>query len=852
MNNKGCKFNIRTSSWFTSPFSYKPSRIIIGLLMLIAMSANASEITHPHIIVKESEYAELQARAENWPWSVMKSKAISDATSLTFNPSDGYSTKCYRIQDIASSCALAYILDPANRSTYVSKVETVLAPAIDNIRNVKENSSVDDHLYSVTPSSPTFMVYLALDIMYDSLSTDIRQAIEEDCDYIASNHWDAWRESKYAIEGIMELYHNGNTALFEEKKESYRSYILEETTSDGVFTTGPGYTKSRLFMDKRIQKKLFMDVCEYQGYHEFYSDPKFQNLHEWIMGYIVTYFNRAYTFGDTPPTKDLDHWAVSVFRAPRFSRRAQQYAAWHIGTLTDNLIKGRLLHYVLCDSIPLPPVRPPSRIFQNGGAWLLEDSDSDRGLSGALWNIQVDRESHTHKDVNAIHIAAYGEHVIRNSGYDGYGEPENEWSWIRSTSESSNTVMINNQDHLIKQGGGITEGLVGGDLEYASGSSGYALASGRHQRNFIFVKPQDGKNGYFILIDEVSSAFFSTVKANVALHPNSSSNPTVVADGKEYKWDIGGCNYSGHPVAVTIFLGTNPSAASVKTGYKGSYDSCSRYYGKYLYSTYDADSDGKASIVSVVFPHDASHVVADMSRIVLTDASGAIINHGDSIIDYALGSQSDTVVTYEAVSFDGMAAVYRNKGATNQFYFVRKGTLFDDHSISRIGFDSNAEISLFIDDKHGKIISPGTEVTFYYPEITGVKQNDSLASILESGPGWITINVESGTHDIQLISDVIINSEEPLQIVRSFELQQNYPNPFNPMTTIRYDLSKSGHVSLKIYNLLGQEIETLVNGWCYAGRHEIKWAAEGLTSGIYFYNLRAGEFSETRKFVLQK
>ena len=398
-------------------------RLLAGSVLICGLIQDAAGAARPYMIVTEADYSSLQARAAQWPWSVMKTKAIYDASHLTYDANASFQTKCNTAKDIASSCALAYILDPANRSTYVSQIETALAPAMDAIRNEKQNSGIDDHLYSVIPASPAFMTYLVLDIMHGDLSPDIRQAIEDDCDYIAGNHKDSWRESKYAVEGMMELYHYGNSATFAQLKELYRNYILDETTSDGVFTTGPGYTKSRLFMDKRIQKKMFMDICEFQGYQEFYGDQKFQNLHEWMMGYSVTPFNRTYTFGDSPPTKRLDHWAASVFRTPRFSGRAQQYAGFYIGALTDELIKGRLLHYVLADSVPLAPARPPSRIFPIGGAWVLEDSDSERALSGALWNIQVTRESHTHRDVNAIHIAAYGEHVLRNSGYDGWGSP---------------------------------------------------------------------------------------------------------------------------------------------------------------------------------------------------------------------------------------------------------------------------------------------------------------------------------------------------------------------------------------------------------------------------------------------
>ncbi len=86
----------------------------------------------------------------------------------------------------------------------------------------------------------------------------------------------------------------------------------------------------------------------------------------------------------------------------------------------------------------------------------------------------------------------------------------------------------------------------------------------------------------------------------------------------------------------------------------------------------------------------------------------------------------------------------------------------------------------------------------------------------------------------------------------SFALSQNYPNPFNPETTIKYNLYKSSNVTLKIYNNSGQELETVINGFQTAGDHEISLQAKGLPSGIYFYRIQAGEFSETKKFIIKK
>ena len=85
-----------------------------------------------------------------------------------------------------------------------------------------------------------------------------------------------------------------------------------------------------------------------------------------------------------------------------------------------------------------------------------------------------------------------------------------------------------------------------------------------------------------------------------------------------------------------------------------------------------------------------------------------------------------------------------------------------------------------------------------------------------------------------------------------FSLLQNYPNPFNPTTIIRFSLPKSGYVTLKVYNLLGQEIETLVNGERTAGGYNIEWHPSGLTSGVYFYRLSAGSYSEIKKMLFLK
>jgi len=85
-----------------------------------------------------------------------------------------------------------------------------------------------------------------------------------------------------------------------------------------------------------------------------------------------------------------------------------------------------------------------------------------------------------------------------------------------------------------------------------------------------------------------------------------------------------------------------------------------------------------------------------------------------------------------------------------------------------------------------------------------------------------------------------------------FRLEQNYPNPFNPSTRISYSVPYSGTVSLRIFNLLGEEVATLVSGQQDAGTHAIQWDATGYPSGVYFYRLSTGQLVETKKLVLLK
>ena len=89
-------------------------------------------------------------------------------------------------------------------------------------------------------------------------------------------------------------------------------------------------------------------------------------------------------------------------------------------------------------------------------------------------------------------------------------------------------------------------------------------------------------------------------------------------------------------------------------------------------------------------------------------------------------------------------------------------------------------------------------------------------------------------------------------VAGSYSLSQNYPNPFNPTTTIKYSIPKLSFVTIKIYDVLGSEVATLVNEEKPVGNYELTWNAAKLSSGVYFYQLKAGNYVETKKMILMR
>ena len=143
------------------------------------------------------------------------------------------------------------------------------------------------------------------------------------------------------------------------------------------------------------------------------------------------------------------------------------------------------------------------------------------------------------------------------------------------------------------------------------------------------------------------------------------------------------------------------------------------------------------------------------------------------------------------------------------------------------------------------------------PALTGgaVPPSDGFFDVTASYVGAFGTEDWTSSWSTIKMTPVILSTKEELSttvIPAKFELSQNYPNPFNPATTIRFSLPQAGEVKLTVYNLLGQVVTTLVNGYREAGTYNVNWDASNLSTGVYIYRVEANTFSLTKKMTLLK
>jgi len=342
-------------------------------------------------------------------------------------------------------------------------------------------------------------------------------------------------------------------------------------------------------------------------------------------------------------------------------------------------------------------------------------------------------------------------------------------------------------------------------------------------------------------------------------------------------------------VVLGAFLATNavadPQALDLSGGYNDvAYWALLDYFGNPLETgdcvcIYWAGPDGLVDGIDMANPPEALGDDVKLFCDIITDAYFYLPTGSNQA---GVGDHPQAGDVIYAVIFDGPCD---QLGPSNYFgisdAYIVQNTPFEYHYFMFPGdpgggyTDTHVPVELTSFDaiaRDGEVLlewktATETNVLGFYVERGDVRSDLLQAagnSEVENVYTYVDKSLDNGvTYSYNLITvdmdgkEVVANAEPvsatPMAHVPTvFALHQNYPNPFNPVTEIKYDVPKSSHVTLKVYNVLGAEVATLVDGDQKANFYTVSWDAKDLASGVYFCTLTTGDFKAVKKMVLLK
>lgn len=749
---------------------FSSKKFLLLPLLLFTMAASAQNMINPDDYPYWRELAQV-----NKLYGGMKEDAIRTAQA---------STPTSATRDAMGANALAYILDPDNKETYINNFkasyETVVMNL--NIGNDAVTSSVRSH--------ELFFALLALDVMGNELDDNTlamyQKSLQKKIMKLVIGKWDphGWAMRMLWFKYI------GDEKKFIEAKNEWEIGLSEHFMPDGVSPAGSIYCIQRWTSVARTAKNLSIDMMEYMGYNEYYNNPAIIAHQEFMYGYATSPFGRGISFGDSRQTsigedlKDEQGYILSptTVRGARFSHEAYTYAMWVLGKasntqVTDQKLKGYLPNFLIMAGTaeknnPLnyntnDGVLASSIILTNYASLITNEQSTD-ALHLAMQNITGNTEYHTHYEVNAIGLVGYGEILLRNAGYDGPNRDVTvdgvtaTYKYMHDWSESSNCVMLGGKQHASKVGEGIVEGFSGYDMEYFRGSTGKDEAiKGNHQRDVVFMQPTEGVNGYYIVLDHLATNNPDET-VNVLWHPNSAkyeaitTNTHYLSQIKIAEGAKGPQLYSTNEATLNTFLATPPTSIELKPIVNQEsvrhipVEQHTSFVAEYMMANYTA-KQGEAAILTVLFPGDKSHQVGKMKRIAAGNYTGATIAQG-KVQDVALVSTGTASGKYKKATFNGEDVVYRNANGKLVSYLVR-GTAFKQKNQ---GFVADKTVAIHLKQNEtgmgGVVVSDGATLTLYYPHIATVTIDGKEAQLISVNSKSAQVNLPAGTSTLEITS----------------------------------------------------------------------------------------------------
>jgi hypothetical protein len=207
---------------------------------------------------------------------------------------------------------------------------------------------------------------------------------------------------------------------------------------------------------------------------------------------------------------------------------------------------------------------------------------------------------------------------------------------------------------------------------------------------------------------------------------------------------------------------------------------------------------------------------------------------------------------FERLKEDGFYVIYNEFDSTETPYYKKNAVIGDTWTVGTLVYsiEDTFIANVFGEQTTIKFLLVDDGLIYrqeYWTEKFGKLSSQDFGGILDDLQGCVIDGVAYGD-----TSFTIVSVEDEFEPTNDFRLEQNYPNPFNPATTITFQVVDFGFVSIRVYDILGKEIETLVNEEKPAGTYQITFDGSGLVSGTYFYQLKTENYIETKKMQLMK
>jgi hypothetical protein len=552
------------------------------------------------------------------------------------------------------------------------------------------------------------------------------------------------------------------------------------------------------------------------------------------------------------------------------------YYAWPLSSVNKNSLGGQLSEIYdlradyICNATDFsnPPAdwRPTQFLPGAGDICMRSSWDSSAiymhlsGKHGRARNANSSLPSgHNHANETAFIIFAGGELLALHPGYYDYDHNvEIKWG------DHYNLVLVDDQGPDSSLYLSATEQYVYGvdafiKNYFSNAETDFAEIFTRYQKTDFRRSVLFPGRHYFIVTDQVKSN--TTRKFTFQIQGNGlDSNATYLPDfqNKEAKW------FAGNMVLKAKVIAQDGSETFTTIDRKHA----PRYHvWEYHSAMYVNKIAFHTKFLSVLYPYHANETEPVMTEVSVTNGTGMVIEsngHHDFVgIKKDPGSIQYTDDPYGSLATDGrlLSSFYSTSSSYPYSLFFQEGQYLSTNSDTL--FSANDTVSVYAQFDslrvNGSILNKNSQTGSIFMKTMLVPQSVQGSNIANWTLHDDQIKIEFDSSYCEFLinfspDSVVIGLTNPeYHLPDRFQLFQNYPNPFNPGTTIAFDLPEASQVTLKIYNVLGEEIITLVSDRLPAGSYSYDWSTPaGMASGVYLYRLKTDGYEKILKMVLLK